>query len=1253
MSAVQTAIQPFVEHIRNALWKTPERGLASVMVGAGFSRNAEAIGISAKPFPLWDGLARTMAAAIGLDSAKPRDPLQIAQMYVATLGVPALRRLIESQIPDREYRPGDLHRRLMALPWADVFTTNYDTLLERTCSEVYDRHYETISAPNDIAMRRPPRLVKLHGTLGSGEDLIAAQEDYRKYPQTHAPFVNLVREAVMETVFVLLGFAGDDPNFLEWTGWVRDVLGSHAPRIFLCGLIDTSPAMRALLDLRGVTPVDFSIVAGEGTPRERHARAYDWFLAALAIGRPGRDLKWAPYQKVHIPVYDPPLPLPRVFSDFSEFHPNWTLGGAFDAKQLLPVAATWSAQRQEYPGWHVAPDGIRERIWSTTHNWRGAIFHRADSLSPLERLGLARELCWRLDLCLSPISTEESLKLESLLNSLNPFGAQLSLPGSAPVPDAENANCREAWLFLALQILHTAREDLDETHYAVWRQRLMIVGASDPEILGELHHEDALFQLNRLDLSAFRETLANWKTKAKQPLEKARLAALYAELGESAVALELAKAALSAVRTSIPTAATTSFEAWICLLLYLLERFDNQPNNQWGERMDLAKDRGYSPWETIQGMRRELASPRPSGRQVVGRTAGFDSGDIRESSSPAVSITPAFQLIRLTEKAPCPLYTGNSGVLGEAAAHAAVWIGDNAPFWSLATLLRAGASEAVLNEIFDRATVVVLGAERAKQLYTSLVRVIVGELSANVSIPGHSRGLGGHALFTGLEVLSRIALGLPPAELNELLGHCVGWWSHPSVTRSHEVAKLVYTLLERTIEALPDSALGAAIGPLLATPLFGERETDRADFQFIWPEPFGALFNRRIAPLAAPLPNWHLLWDRLVHGIRSENSVLRNRAFRRAYLLSENGWLSPVEAAALVDAVWLKTDPKTGLPMLPEFRRTIALHLPGGDSHRAAELLRHNLLDWEFKAWDQREFSSQEVESFLSWAQDAADIFRHTAVKHPRESVLPLHEADAEQLLRRLIAWWPSAIMRLEGVSDRASPFGVFDPVPVVERFCVLLGESLLLHLPPSHELAALAEKEFERLSQRGFSISRAIPGRVFQFKEQMDAFLPLLEQCLASSDMRYVRPAAHSIVSWNRGAQNSLLPPVPKKLIDVLIGRLTLRAAPGLDGVIQALSWIVEEAPDRFDGDEHEMLLLGLDRIADETAIPSLQRRFFRSEISRATVAEGLHIRSWAALLAHKIEDRITERQEQIPPTIAQWKKIRAEDPLPEVRRT
>ena len=145
------SIQPYIEHIRNSLWRTPGRGLVSVMVGAGFSRNSEPAVADARQFPLWDELALCMAAGIGLNKDnKPRDPLLIAQMYAATLGAVELHRLIERQLPNSERRPGEIHRRLLSLPWADVFTTNYDTLLERTCDEVYDRRYERILATADI-----------------------------------------------------------------------------------------------------------------------------------------------------------------------------------------------------------------------------------------------------------------------------------------------------------------------------------------------------------------------------------------------------------------------------------------------------------------------------------------------------------------------------------------------------------------------------------------------------------------------------------------------------------------------------------------------------------------------------------------------------------------------------------------------------------------------------------------------------------------------------------------------------------------------------------------------------------------------------------------------------------------------------------------------------------------------------------------------------------------------------------------------
>ncbi len=46
-------------------------------------------------------------------------------------GRSALDDFLTEVIPDEHYEPGFVHETLMTLPWSDVFTTNYDTLLER------------------------------------------------------------------------------------------------------------------------------------------------------------------------------------------------------------------------------------------------------------------------------------------------------------------------------------------------------------------------------------------------------------------------------------------------------------------------------------------------------------------------------------------------------------------------------------------------------------------------------------------------------------------------------------------------------------------------------------------------------------------------------------------------------------------------------------------------------------------------------------------------------------------------------------------------------------------------------------------------------------------------------------------------------------------------------------------------------------------------------------------------------------------
>ena len=211
--------------LRADLWKTPAYGQAAVMVGSGFSLNAEPVPGERRTFPLWRHLAEYMFDQLypgdPTDAARSRQRIQavaglggmtLASEYEAAFGRQALDQFVIENIPDDRYVPGELHRLLLELPWSDVFTTNYDTLLERTI--INERYYQIILTAEDLPGSAHPRIVKLHGSFPSQRPFILTNEDYRTYPRRFAPFVNTVQQALMENTLVMIGFSGDDPNFL-------------------------------------------------------------------------------------------------------------------------------------------------------------------------------------------------------------------------------------------------------------------------------------------------------------------------------------------------------------------------------------------------------------------------------------------------------------------------------------------------------------------------------------------------------------------------------------------------------------------------------------------------------------------------------------------------------------------------------------------------------------------------------------------------------------------------------------------------------------------------------------------------------------------------------------------------------------------------------------------------------------------------------------------------------------------------------
>jgi len=388
---------PHLRHLQENLWQWP-KSRAAVMVGAGLSLNAEPLpGVHAH-FPTWWDLAHAMFrelhppqsddAPAQVQAREERfnraNPLRIASEYEAAFGRRKLDLLICTQIPDSEHQPGKLHQLLLQLPWADVFTTNYDTLLERT--EIPGRTYQPVTTPSELTTAFAPRIVKLNGSFPSQTPFIISEEDYRTYPRRFAPFVNSVQQSLLENSFVLIGFSGDDPNFLAWTGWIRDELGgNHAP-IYLVGPLSLDDAERSLLAHRGVTPIDLSpIFAGIRPPNGVHAASIEWFLNSLSAARPLRPEKWPDLDRdsVSVPDRHPPL------VDLGLFVPE-SVGRAprapLSMATVAKVVERWQFERQNYPGWLVAAEQKRTELWDETKMWIEPLTNFATDWPAVDRI---------------------------------------------------------------------------------------------------------------------------------------------------------------------------------------------------------------------------------------------------------------------------------------------------------------------------------------------------------------------------------------------------------------------------------------------------------------------------------------------------------------------------------------------------------------------------------------------------------------------------------------------------------------------------------------------------------------------------------------------------------------------------------------------------------------------------------------------------------------------------------------------------
>ena len=982
-------IKPYLDEIAGRLWSDS----ATVMVGAGFSRNAEPVGASSGSLPDWRGLGdlfykRLHGRPPGEEERYLSLP-KLAEQVEAAFGRPALNDLLSRAIPDLRYEPSPLHSSLLELPWKDVFTTNFDTLLERARAYVPLRHYGMVVGHEDLLYANTPRIVKLHGSFPS-PPFVITEEDYRRYPSDNAPFVNTVRQSLLENTLCLVGFSGDDPNFLQWIGWIRDHIGKeNAPKLYLVGVLDElSTAEWKLLDRRGIVTVNLSVWS------KNHGDALSKFFRHLRGVRP-RTLDWpAPASGV-----DPPEP------------------GQDNPEKYAAAVTEWRGQRESYPGWIVVPEDRREALWWSTHRWIGHLAQISPSAqasleTPLD-LDLAFELAWRLDRCLFPLEG----KLPEFLEEV---AAKYGDDGLFP-PDHDRWTYDSVFEAVANIRLWLLRHYRQEGRSSDWERVKESVEQRTEELLPEqrarFRLEEAWQALFQLDPGKARKLLMDWQASEHLPFWEAKRAALMAELGDAATALPILEASLLAIRkqigidTASDDLALVSQESIVMLLLRSVERHmpraepdsdGDIPQVAFSERRkELAKYK-CDPWREIESFSLRLSHARTQGGEE-NTTHQFDLGHVLKTVSlgPNREVVAAYGLLRLLEDLGMPYRTEGMSFFSKPVSATLALVGPYSSHWALVSIARLGDAR-VVDRLFDREFLQGLGQQEIDGYFDTYLDAFDQAVAA-VNDPNWSEGKPFAMLTETLpEVFSRLCYKCSPLYRERLAGTLMAIYRSKNRRAFGDAGRFG----KRLLHSMSISERIRAVPNLLAIPV---------------PDNYNNLLDKRYFPNP-------ILWIDLPRDMSAEEIAVeeetvdgllecysgggpgRDWAATSLAWLHEWGLLKEPQLDRFGNLLWERMG-EDDVPEVPGFYSFICRKLPHPLDLDPVPRLKKQ---WRARLADQLEDSRLE---------ECLEELRHSA------GLIEWSEAETWELFQVLCGWWNKCKERL----SYQGPF-LFSPAEMTRR---------------------------------------------------------------------------------------------------------------------------------------------------------------------------------------------------------------------------
>lgn len=1199
---------PALQQFARALWRNGSVRGAALLVGAGFSKNAVRPGVDTPGPPLWSDLLRDLVDQLYPDTANeaPTNPLRIAEEYRTYFGQAALNDFIRTRFPDRAWLPGPLHTELLELPWSDVLTTNWDTLLERAAEDSVECAYEVVRSEADLPHARSPRIVKLHGSIGDVGPLIFAEEDYRTYPAKHAAFVNLARQIFIENELCLVGFSGDDPNFLQWAGWVRDQLGGTARRIYLVGNLHLPHATRKYLEAHNIAPIDLAPLVNKASPTERHALATRLFFDALKLAKPApaHDWKLTPFGEFPLPAAGPDAQR-RAHKD-----------DAFAAELLEKTVLLLRGERENYPGWLVCPRNLRHSLqYGGNEAWllRKSV---VDLFEPARLAEILYELLWRRAIGFRPLEAPLVRAITEILEA--------HMLAIEPTLRCE----------FAIALMRDARLSNDDDAINRWGKLVEAETTAHSPTRTEAQYQRCLRARDLLDLDALSAGLAI--LDSDDAIWRMRRAALHSEIGEFVKATKLIKDAAADLdkrhrldRTSLWVKSHLAWADWLRRGTEAgnFRRWSDSPRPR--EFKDLLIDPS-DEIESIETTAEAIQSKRSEEEAEV--VPLFDPGHYRDGSrSIHIGDDPAlaaqYELDQLIEVAGLPIRINNISMCGHAAISTAKITYQRSVAWYV-WLLRALHShyDKPFGRYFGRIAIAQLSDDVSGELISITNRGIsfwFERIKLSQSLE-HRDDLG-HAvdqLRLALTTLSRLTVRMSEDDANRVFLRALDLAKDPLI-RHYWLLEALGDLSRYAAAAVRQAGQGTLALAVMEFPLSVEKGCDGR----FWPD-----IVRSIWESTPDRPQSDARWQHRVQQLiaaAGKGQPVREEAILRLVYLAVRKALTDEEMTAFGRALWSETDGQDhALPSGTGLLVSTFAQLPSINAIDAVARVRTRLFDVDMQAI----LALPKPLSTSVFNEKEAYL---TSLLNTRRINLTLDGERATQLFEHLVSWEPRE-------TDGRDPFTASMIRGFTDRMRHCIGDILTDVVVPAMGLSDRTNQRARMLLEfvdrtRAWRSLPGLPYFVAMVPSLTDDIATAIRRGLVGSDHQHVGSAAMALVQWGRLVREGILTEFPRALVDQLIATIETRHEQALHSLLSAALSLLKDGflitPDQV------RLMQALADLLVETQYADVDldgRKAVSVSLIRVECAKLA-----AALQAHVHDDG----------TLRRWVDDAKSDPLPEVR--